>query len=539
MQHPSARLQRIRLPAILAGFGTLASVQRARLPVVLAAVCALPILLYLPLLHEPLARDEGFYAAVGQRILHGDLPYRDAFDNKPPIVFGWYALSFLIFGEHVWAPRLVAAVLVSLTTLLVYVQGRLLFSGREALLAALAFALSIGVATFGTNANTEYFMLLPLVAGLVTFTLGHQTGRLRWFLVSGVLNGIAIMTKEVSLFNLGFLVLWTLYPAWRRGELDRRHLSSVALLLGGCSLAVALTIAPFVVMGAFGDFWDAAVVYTLHYLGANSPFDRIIGFVNLVVFPSSYAGPWVVLPLLGFVYLMSRGEDRWQWLVPGWLVAGVISIVFLGRLYAHYFVHILPALSLMVPFGVRFLRQTWHSAPRRVAVYGLLIAASAAGTVLLNAQVYLHPSVKEENLAVLTNDYQDYWYLASPALAQYVADNTSPDARIYNLGFQSELYFYSDRRSPTRYMFDHLFVADGGLVEAALRDLEEKPPVLIIDSARYSPARAYGYDRAPFDRFLAQRYQYLGKLYYADVYRLKESPTARFHRKVISLGEAS
>ncbi len=133
-------MQRIRLPALLAGFGTLAAVQRARLPVVLAAVCALPILLYLPLLHEPLARDEGFYAAVGQRILHGDLPYRDAFDNKPPIVFGWYALSFLIFGEQVWAPRLVAAVLVSLTTLLVYVQGRLLFSGREALLAALAFS---------------------------------------------------------------------------------------------------------------------------------------------------------------------------------------------------------------------------------------------------------------------------------------------------------------------------------------------------------------------------------------------------------------
>src|SRR5439155_19831221 len=247
VQHPSARLQRIRLPTLLAGFGTLASVQRARLPVVLAAVCALPILLYLPFLHEPFMRDEGFYAAVGQLILRGDLPYRDAFDNKPPLVFGWYALSFLIFGQHVWAPRLVAAVLMSLTTLLVYVQGRLVFSGREAMLAALAFALSIGIARFGTNAKTEYFMLLPLVAGLVRLTLGHQTGRLRWFLLSGVLNGFAIMTKEVGVFNLGFLVLWTLYPAWRRGELGSHPLASVAVLCVGCSLAVAVTIAPFVV----------------------------------------------------------------------------------------------------------------------------------------------------------------------------------------------------------------------------------------------------------------------------------------------------
>src|SRR5207249_10979903 len=68
-----------------------------------------------------------------------------------------------------------------------------------------AFGLSIGVAKFHTNANAEYFMLLPLVAGLVTFTLGHQTGRLPWFLLSGVLNGIAIMTKEVGVFNLAFL----------------------------------------------------------------------------------------------------------------------------------------------------------------------------------------------------------------------------------------------------------------------------------------------------------------------------------------------
>src|SRR6266516_2201116 len=118
-----------------------ASLQRIHLPAVLEDVCALPVLLYIPFLHEPFERDEGLYAALAQLILHGDLPYRDGFDVKPPLVSGWYALSFLIFGQHVWAPRLVAAVLESATTLLVYVQGRLLFSRREALLAALAFGL--------------------------------------------------------------------------------------------------------------------------------------------------------------------------------------------------------------------------------------------------------------------------------------------------------------------------------------------------------------------------------------------------------------
>jgi 4-amino-4-deoxy-L-arabinose transferase-like glycosyltransferase len=522
MEHRSASLQRVRLPALLAAVCALPSLKHARLTALLATICALPILLYLPFLHEPLMRDEGFYAAVGQLILDGDLPYRDAFDNKPPLVFGWYALSFLIFGQHVWAPRLVAAILVSVTTFLVYVQGRLIFSGREALLAALAFALSIGLARFGTNANTEYFMLLPLVAGLVTFTLGHQTGRLPWFLLSGVLNGIAIMTKEVSVFNLGFLILWTLYPAWRRGDVGGHQLASVTLLLGGCSLAVAMTIAPFLVVGAFADVWDAAVVYTLHYVGDRSAAERVIDLALGGQFPFVFAGPWMALSLFGIVYVIRGGEDRWGWLLAGWLVAGVISIIFVGRIYAHYYVHLLPALSLMVPLGVRFLRNRWQVAPARAGAFVLLVGVLAAGAIAMNGQVYLHDSVEERHLSKFPHDPMTFWEIESPALARYVADNTSPDDRIFNLGFQSELYFYADRRSPTRYLFDHLFLADESLVEDTLKELKEETPTFVIDSARYGPPRKHRYDRSGFDQFLADRYEYLGKMYYADIYRLKE-----------------
>ncbi len=132
----------------------------------IAAICAIPVVLYLPFLAEPFMRDEGFYAAVAQQLLDGGIPYRDAFDNKPPLVFAWYALSFLMFGEHIWAPRLLVSLLLAATTLLVYLQGRLLFGRPAGLLAALAFALSIGLAVFETNANTEYFMLLPRVGGV-------------------------------------------------------------------------------------------------------------------------------------------------------------------------------------------------------------------------------------------------------------------------------------------------------------------------------------------------------------------------------------
>ncbi|HEY5625149.1 MAG TPA: glycosyltransferase family 39 protein, partial [Dehalococcoidia bacterium] len=181
----------------------------------IAAICAIPVVLYIPFLAEPFFRDEGLYAAVAQMILDGEVPYRDAFDNKPPMIFAWYALSFVLFGEHVWAPRLLAALLLSASTLLMYFEGRLLFSHRAGIVAALALALSFGLATLETGANTEFFMILPLVAALYTFSMGQKTGQSRWYLAAGFLSGIAIATKHISLFVLSLYVVLAAWPLIR------------------------------------------------------------------------------------------------------------------------------------------------------------------------------------------------------------------------------------------------------------------------------------------------------------------------------------
>ena len=305
------------------------------------------------------------------------------------------------------------------------------------------------------------------------------------------------------------------------GRLPIRFVS-VALLLAGCSLVVALTVLPFVVLGAFGDFWDATVVFTLQSVGERSTLERVIDVAVRPVFPFVIAGPWMALSLLGCIYLMRGGENRWGWLLAGWLAAAAISIAFVGRYFPHYYAHLLPGLSLMAPLGVRFLRNRWQVAPVRAGAFIFIVGAMAAGAIGLNGRVYLHDSVDERHLSKFPYDYMTYWEIESPALARYIADNTSPDDRIYNLGFQSELYFYANRRSPTRYLFDDVFLADESLVKDTLKELQEKTPTLIIDSARYGPPRDHRYDRSGFDHFLADRYEYLGKMYYADIYRLKE-----------------
>jgi len=69
----------------------------------LALVAAL-LIFRLPSLVQPMGPDQGLYAYVGERILHGDLAYRDAWDQKPPGIHYVYAALRAISRSDVMIP---------------------------------------------------------------------------------------------------------------------------------------------------------------------------------------------------------------------------------------------------------------------------------------------------------------------------------------------------------------------------------------------------------------------------------------------------
>jgi len=243
-----------------------------KLPLII--LCLLPILLYFPFMGAPFERDEGAYATIAQGLLDGKVPYRDLFDNKPPLVYGWYAFSFLLFGESVIAPRIIAAVLLSLTTLSVFTQTRMMFPRGVAYIAAAIFAISTGLPFVALHANTEAYMLLPLTTSLAAFTVAMRNGQLRWFLLAGVLAGLAMMTKQVAVCNLlalaGVAVFWRwrAVPGWRK-------LAPAGVLLAGAVAATVAVAVPFAITGALddmmqeiADMYQREVEYELKTLGA-------------------------------------------------------------------------------------------------------------------------------------------------------------------------------------------------------------------------------------------------------------------------------
>ena len=96
--------------------------------------------------------DEGFVLHVAERVLQGQVPYRDFFTQLTPGAFLALAAVFKVTGPSVIVGRWVTVLIGLLITALLYLSGRRILSRPAAALAALAFPVwGIGQGWFYPN----------------------------------------------------------------------------------------------------------------------------------------------------------------------------------------------------------------------------------------------------------------------------------------------------------------------------------------------------------------------------------------------------
>src|SRR5213595_2969770 len=101
---------------------------------VVVAAASLSILLF------SFGRDQGIYAVVADTILKGGMPYRDAWDFKPPGIFLTYALAQGVFGKSMLSIRLLEVIGLVATVFGLQRLGQVFFDKPKAGLVAGAVA---------------------------------------------------------------------------------------------------------------------------------------------------------------------------------------------------------------------------------------------------------------------------------------------------------------------------------------------------------------------------------------------------------------
>src|SRR4051794_34418033 len=151
------------------------------------SVVAVALLIRWPLASIPLERDEGEYAYIAQRWLRGDVPYRDAFDQKPPGTFAVYAACFTLFGESIesvhWGVQLYTLLTLACVA---WVARRVGGPGAGWVAALLAAFMTADLSVLGNAANTETVMILPLTAGLAATLCAVERDATVWAGLAGV-----------------------------------------------------------------------------------------------------------------------------------------------------------------------------------------------------------------------------------------------------------------------------------------------------------------------------------------------------------------
>jgi len=510
------------VPSATPAIAAIPRLSRAEL-LFLLALFLLPILLYLPFAGTPFERDEGVYATVAQGVLEGRVPYRDLFDNKPPLVYIWYAMSFTLFGESVFAPRILASVCLSLTTLALYNQARMVLPLPAARVAAALFAVSTGLPWVALHANTEAYMLLPLVTSLMFFTIGMKEGRLRWFVIAGLFAGLAIMTKQVAMWNLLALAMVSLIWHRKTAETQWRAVAPTVALFGGCLVSLAAVALPFTLMGALDDLIYANLSYNWVYINFLSYAQRLANFGHGLLFFSAVAAPFVAGAIAGLIILWRKRAAATDYVLILWAIASAIGVASGGRFFPHYFLQLMPSLAVLT--GVLIYDRFVNGGDRVLSkpawmIATFLIVVSVGTTSVL----YLAPRAAEEQV-VSSVFHQKEWEASSEELGLWIKDRTQPDDLIFNYGRESQVYFYADRQPAIPYFYDWVLEYDKDALPEVIADLEATRPVYFIDSAQAPLFEDWNAAHPPVLRaFLDEHYAYAGRIYFADVYRLKDRP---------------
>lgn len=430
------------------------------------AVCAF-VALRAPLLSLPLERDEGEYAYIAWRMQDGGVPYLDAFDQKPPGSFAAYWLAFTLFGRDAKTPRLLLHLWSAATAWLLFLlvqrlAGRLAAAGAVLVFAALAADPRIG----GATANTEAFLLLPLVAALLCAVRGWQDGGLAAWLAAGALCTVAVAFKQVAATNALYVCLLAWVVPGPDGTVQRGG-RALALAAGAVAVAVPL-LGALAAAGALDAFVDATWLHNLAYTRRRTPAESLAALrYTLGEQAPSFAAAWA---LAGLAVLRPglAGRRRDGWLLAGWWVASAAGVAVGLQFRPHYFVQAVPALAALAGVGLAALaRLAAARAPR----------AALAGAVLAGGLLVALPALA--NRAVLAADSpraaaRALWGLnpfpEALDLARYVARTSAPDEAVFVIGSEPQIFFYAERPSATRYIF--FYPLTGGYPNARERQRE-------------------------------------------------------------------
>ncbi|HEY9750583.1 MAG TPA: hypothetical protein V6C63_18015 [Allocoleopsis sp.] len=315
--------------------------------------------------------DESTFILLGQSLLDGHLPYTELWDLKPPLLWGAFALFILTLGKSIISVRVAGTICVALIAWFTYLIGSDIRSSKVGLISGTLVV--FGASLIGVEFSavlSEHVALVPMMAAILVLV------RQRIGIKQLSLIGFLMLTASMIRLNLAYtalaigIALLFIPPIQERNFISITRtiiLRGSAYALGGLAV-IALTFLPYVITNQTHLFWQSVVLAPLSYSGSkyssfgalkihlrkvfNLFLDRSIIFSHL---PSSQSVITILIflgGLLGILLTVIRWKKLGSWerrgniLITIAFISTSISILKGGEAFSHYWIQIIPFLSL-------------------------------------------------------------------------------------------------------------------------------------------------------------------------------------------------
>ncbi|MAT98087.1 MAG: hypothetical protein CL608_13155 [Anaerolineaceae bacterium] len=440
----------------------------------LLGVFLIAILLRLPALEMPIDNDGGARAYHARLILAGEPLYGSHHTGHHlPAIYYTYAAAMALFGDRAWA---IQFFLLLWTLPTVYFLYRLAYELTEdwatAVLAALFYAiLSAHLQLWGQTAETELFANFFRITAVWLLVVLLKRQKPAWqfigvgLLAAGAFLYKAVYLSPVALCSVALLLVW--WQTRRQPQAGRLFWQRAVWSGSGFLLGIAAVAAYFSALGLLPRLWQVFTLvqaYGDRSSGLNE--EMVTGAVRVLLYPllplwglAVNNAILLLFSLAGFLLLLLKRPWRngLLFLLPIWYLLSFVEAGLKLELFAHYYLLIVPALSLLAAWFLRKLYKDLKAAGKGQlgpTVFAGLLFIAVVVSVLENGSYhllylrYLHGEVSRAQFI------EEGWpafgerLIRATDLADYVVRRTELTDRIYYWSQDVQLYYLAKRQSP-------------------------------------------------------------------------------------------
>jgi len=457
-----SKIREIVLPALISVSGTLLSLFPSN-----------PNNMTLP------SRDSGVFLYMGWRFLSGDIPYKDIWDHKPPLIYFIDAIGLSLTPDSMWGVWLLQFIFIFLTFFLVYK----ILDREFGIVAALAgnIILASGLLTILEQGNvTEEYALVFQALCFWLFIRAHRDNfPIRASFWIGIIGGLAFNFKQTT---IGVWIAYALILLAVRISQRKSPLPDFLSLVAGWIIPSMIVVLYFASQNALIDYWEQAFLYNFAYIGKHEGIRRLIpvffkGFMLLSQGGVLYLAALGWLAGLGYIWVNRRATPH-----PLILIAlvnlpiEVILITISGRSIIHYYLTLLPVMAILTGILIyavpRLLEKFTNSSIQKANQWSPALLLLVVILFQIGQIKYYPESVR----VLAINEY-------APVI-DYVSQNTEESDKVLIIGAESAVNFLTRREAPTRYVYQYPLALLGRrpMFEEYFNQILHNKPVLIIDT---------------------------------------------------------